>query len=299
MAYTKKVWTDRTVERPLTYIQQDNGDGTITLIPSEGSIISSGTPITAANLNNIEDGISNAHIDIADINEYKKILTKYDTAIKLDLWDFNNITEAGLYTVNSTVNAPPKSTINPDKWFYVEVITHDDGNNGATKDWILQKATDFRQGTYIRRRNSAGWETWVRLDADKQQIMQLWGGGGGFSANTWRRVGYDNASPNIGGFSTDANTDMFAVPETGWYMIDAQYQITQSVGTAFWLEVWGNPSAPIRITNGYAECNGWNQPTGFNLAWLDQNIWYEFVMKHADGGYVRNMGEFKATITRM
>lgn len=58
MPYTKKVWVDRTVERPLTYIQQDNGDGTITLIPSEGSIISAGTPITADNLNNIEDGIA-------------------------------------------------------------------------------------------------------------------------------------------------------------------------------------------------------------------------------------------------
>jgi hypothetical protein len=57
MAYSKRIWTDRTVEKPLTFILQDNGDGTHTLIPSEGSILSSGTPITADNLNNIENGI--------------------------------------------------------------------------------------------------------------------------------------------------------------------------------------------------------------------------------------------------
>jgi hypothetical protein len=58
MAYNKRTWTDRTVERPLTFIMQDNGDGTTTLIPSEGSIITTGTPITADNLNNIENGIA-------------------------------------------------------------------------------------------------------------------------------------------------------------------------------------------------------------------------------------------------
>jgi hypothetical protein len=57
MAYTKRTWEDRTVERPLTYTLQTNADGTTTLIPSEGSIITTGTPITAANLNNMENGI--------------------------------------------------------------------------------------------------------------------------------------------------------------------------------------------------------------------------------------------------
>jgi hypothetical protein len=58
MAYSKRVWSDRTVERPLTYILQNNPDGTVTLIPSEGSIIQVGTPLTAANLNNMENGLA-------------------------------------------------------------------------------------------------------------------------------------------------------------------------------------------------------------------------------------------------
>lgn len=54
MVYFKETWSDRTVERPLTYTLQSNGDGSTTLIPAEGSIISSGTPITATKLNHLE-----------------------------------------------------------------------------------------------------------------------------------------------------------------------------------------------------------------------------------------------------
>lgn len=58
MVYTKKIWTDRTVERPLTFTLQTNPDGTTTLIPSEGTIITTGTPLTADNMNNIENGLA-------------------------------------------------------------------------------------------------------------------------------------------------------------------------------------------------------------------------------------------------
>ena len=55
MAYSKTIWTNREVEKPRTYTLQDNGNGTTTLIPAEGNIISAGTPIMADNLNNIEE----------------------------------------------------------------------------------------------------------------------------------------------------------------------------------------------------------------------------------------------------
>lgn len=55
MAYQRTTWTNREVEKPRTYTLQDNGDGTTTLIPAEGNILSAGTPITAANMNNIEE----------------------------------------------------------------------------------------------------------------------------------------------------------------------------------------------------------------------------------------------------
>jgi hypothetical protein len=54
MAYTKTNWTDRSVEKPLTYTMQDNGDGTTTLVPAEGTIVQSGTAITASVMNKLE-----------------------------------------------------------------------------------------------------------------------------------------------------------------------------------------------------------------------------------------------------
>lgn len=60
MPYIKTTWTDRVVANPLTYTLQTNADGTTTLIPAEGTVSQTGTPITAATLNNMEDGISHA-----------------------------------------------------------------------------------------------------------------------------------------------------------------------------------------------------------------------------------------------
>ena len=53
----KTVWKDRLVERPNTFEVQENPDGTITLIPTPGTVTQAGTPVNATNLNKIEDGI--------------------------------------------------------------------------------------------------------------------------------------------------------------------------------------------------------------------------------------------------
>lgn len=57
MAYEKQNWADRTVERPLTFTFQSNADGSTTLIPAEGTIITTGTPLTAEKFNHIEDAL--------------------------------------------------------------------------------------------------------------------------------------------------------------------------------------------------------------------------------------------------
>ena len=70
MAYEgKTIWKNREVENPRTFMMQQNPDGTITLIPAEGTIIEPGTPIIAAIMNNIEDGIKEAHDAIGNIND--------------------------------------------------------------------------------------------------------------------------------------------------------------------------------------------------------------------------------------
>jgi hypothetical protein len=60
MAYTPTTWKDRAVEKPRTYTMQENGDGTVTLIPTPGTVYEGGTPVNAGNLNHIEQGIAAA-----------------------------------------------------------------------------------------------------------------------------------------------------------------------------------------------------------------------------------------------
>ncbi len=64
MAYEKTVWKNREVEKPRTFTMTENPDGTITLVPEEGTIIEQGTPIVANIMNNIENGIEEAHEEL-------------------------------------------------------------------------------------------------------------------------------------------------------------------------------------------------------------------------------------------
>ena len=67
MAYEKTVWTDRLVERPRTFNLQQNADGSVTLNANEGEILEDGTPINAANMNKIENGIEEVASQMADL----------------------------------------------------------------------------------------------------------------------------------------------------------------------------------------------------------------------------------------
>jgi hypothetical protein len=89
MPYTKTSWKDRIVERPLTFSMQNNADGTVTLIPSEGTIIATGTPITATGLNNLEKQYDEA---TAFVNEAISNLpgTDFITPTLLNGWVANS-----------------------------------------------------------------------------------------------------------------------------------------------------------------------------------------------------------------
>jgi hypothetical protein len=58
MTYNKTNWTDRQVQNPMTFSASGAVTGTVTLTPNEGTIIQAGTPITSANLNNLENGVA-------------------------------------------------------------------------------------------------------------------------------------------------------------------------------------------------------------------------------------------------
>lgn len=58
--YKEQIWIDDIVERPGTFREVQNPDGSITLIPDEGEIIQRGSLFSANRMNHIENGIYNA-----------------------------------------------------------------------------------------------------------------------------------------------------------------------------------------------------------------------------------------------
>lgn len=83
MPYTKTSWLDRQVQKPLTFNQTTNADGTITLTPAEGTITQSGTPITSANLNNLETQYDNA---VADAVSQVNTIPNWTIATLINNW---------------------------------------------------------------------------------------------------------------------------------------------------------------------------------------------------------------------
>ena len=65
MSYQPTVWKDRVVEKPRTFDVTNNPDGSITLEPKPGTIIEEGTPVNAANMNKLEQGLAAHTAEIA------------------------------------------------------------------------------------------------------------------------------------------------------------------------------------------------------------------------------------------
>lgn len=62
MAYTKTTWKDRLVEFSNRFTKSNETATSVTLTPDPGTITEAGTPLSAANLNKIEQGIYDAHV---------------------------------------------------------------------------------------------------------------------------------------------------------------------------------------------------------------------------------------------
>ncbi len=63
MAYKRTDWRDHVTEFENRYREVQNADGTVTHQKVEGEVIQQGTPMSATNFNNIEDGL--AHYAVA------------------------------------------------------------------------------------------------------------------------------------------------------------------------------------------------------------------------------------------
>lgn len=76
--YEKTEWQDHIVESPFSFVQTVNPDGTINLEPKPGEILQQGTPVSANNLNHLEQGV---YLNYSFLKElYDEI-----TSLKLDV----------------------------------------------------------------------------------------------------------------------------------------------------------------------------------------------------------------------
>lgn len=94
MAYIPETWVDRNVERPNTYTEVVNSDGTKTFIPSPGTVIEPGTHVSATKLNKIEQGIvaSNTWVSGESTLAYTSFNGQTSQTQALDLGaDYNHI----------------------------------------------------------------------------------------------------------------------------------------------------------------------------------------------------------------
>jgi hypothetical protein len=168
MAYTKTTWVDRVVQNPLTYTMRNNADGTVTLIPAEGTIVQSGTPITASVMNNLE-------------TQYEKIvalaqMTKLtaDTGfIQVVSVDVDTVFTSGFYYAGSAARAVSPNlptTAN------MMLIVYQFSANTAMQ--IAYEMGTFQPREWKRYASNGTWGAWVPA-ASQDWVKSL--GIGGFS----------------------------------------------------------------------------------------------------------------------
>ncbi|MEH7503295.1 pyocin knob domain-containing protein [Neobacillus drentensis] len=147
MAYTKTSWADRVVQNPLTYTLRDNGDGTITLIPAEGSIVTSGTPITASVMNNLEKQYDEALA-------WVKSFGLGDVVKNIDNTDLNSLDATGFYSGATLTNAPTTA----DRYYIINLKY-----SGIYKAQIAIRTVTGTTFVSHRNNNNGTWGAWTQF----------------------------------------------------------------------------------------------------------------------------------------
>jgi hypothetical protein len=74
--YSKTTWIDRIVEFPNRFTKSSESASAVTLTASPGTVTEAGTPLNAANLNNIEQGIEAVYTELdthkLDFQQYQR-----------------------------------------------------------------------------------------------------------------------------------------------------------------------------------------------------------------------------------
>lgn len=184
MPYTKTTWQDRQVEHPNRYNKLSENSTEVVLTPSPGNVLRQGTPISAANMNKIEQGIADATTKAEAAETPAGAQAKANTAetnaknasaVKQTIptnGDLNNVIEPGLYNCYDTVANRP---VNQTGYFYGVLVTQSPHGR-----WVQQTAFHHSSNAIHTRRsadsngNATSWNPWIRIlnQDDYNQLFQ-------------------------------------------------------------------------------------------------------------------------------
>ena len=86
MAYTKQTWADRVVQHAKRFTYTDDGTH-LTLTSAPGTVTAVGTPVNAANLNHIEDGIVDLELrELFDHKQMRNLVLNGDFSNGMTSW---------------------------------------------------------------------------------------------------------------------------------------------------------------------------------------------------------------------
>lgn len=136
--YTQTEWKDHVTQYPNRRIITNNSDGTVEVTKAQGEIIQQGTPQSATNFNNQENGIQDAHTAIQVFLHY---FMQFDRWVRQKVADFaaEFLNEIQTVTLTNTLKFPfnnsvytvslvtPRKTVNYDVGWEV---TSANGNVG-------------------------------------------------------------------------------------------------------------------------------------------------------------------------
>lgn len=103
--YKPTDWKDEVVQYPYRYRETQNSDGSIEHAPDHGDTLQEGTPQSATNFNNMENGIHDAHIAEAIFIQYQmhhQEQKEEEIDRRLDEHDQEFSAETGTVTLTNT-----------------------------------------------------------------------------------------------------------------------------------------------------------------------------------------------------
>lgn len=106
VTYNRINFINRVVERPRTYTVTNNGDGTVTLTPEPGEIVSEGVPFNAQNMNVLDKGVNDCAVAInemgGDITELQGRVKSFTATIPATGWTSQS--SGAYYTINVSLS---------------------------------------------------------------------------------------------------------------------------------------------------------------------------------------------------